>query len=103
MINTTNYLKYLNTVKIPEKKLTKDEKALKETSEEFEALFVKMLLDSMDKTVDKSNNMFYAGNSEEIFKSMLNTEYSKQMAKSSDFGIAKNIYEQLSKNVNNKK
>ncbi|MBZ4683577.1 MAG: peptidoglycan hydrolase FlgJ [Fusobacteriaceae bacterium] len=103
MINKANYLKYLNPIQTPEKNLTKDEKALKEASEEFEALFVKILLDSMDKTVDRSNNMFYAGNSEEIFKSMLNTEYSKQMAKNSDFGIAKNIYEQLSKNVNNKK
>ena len=42
--------------------------------------------------------MFYGGNGEDIFRSMLNDERSKSMSKSGEFGLAKLMYEQLSKN-----
>lgn len=100
MINLkTDYVKYLKpTTKIDEK-LTKDEEELKKVTEEFESILIKMMLDSADKTIDRKSSMFYGGNSEEIFRGMLNDERAKEMAKSGDFGLAKMMYEQLSKNL----
>lgn len=96
-------LKSINLVKptqnFDEKKLSKDDKALKQATEEFEAIFIKMLLDAQDKTVDREGSMFYGGNGEDIFRGMLNEERSKTMAKSGEFGLAKLMYEQLSKNI----
>lgn len=64
---------------------------LKETAQEFEAIFVKMMLDSMKKTLNKEDRLFDGGMAEEVFDDMLQTEYSRLMAKSGDFGIAKAI------------
>jgi flagellar protein FlgJ len=96
-LKNVNFVKPLE--KIDEKKLTKNEKSLKEATEEFESIFIKMLLDAQDKTVDRENSMFYGGNSEDIFRSMLNQERAKDLAKSGEFGLAKIMYEQLSKNL----
>lgn len=87
------------TEKFDEKKLTKNEKSLKEATEDFESIFIKMLLDAQDKTVDRKDSMFYGGNSEDIFRSMLNEERAKGMAKTGEFGLAKLMYNQLSKNI----
>jgi flagellar protein FlgJ len=96
-INSIDLLSASN--KIKNRKLTKDEKQLKEVSKEFEAIFIKILLDSMDKTVDRESDMFYGGNSEDIFRSMLNTERSKTMSKTSNLGIADSLYNQLSRTL----
>lgn len=96
-LKSVNFVKPIN--KIDESKLTKNEKSLKEATEDFESIFIKMLLDAQDKTVDREGSMFYGGNSEDIFRGMLNEERSKSMAKSGEFGLAKLMYEQLSKNI----
>lgn len=108
MLNKINNIGLLSAEnRIKDRKLNKDETQLKEVTEEFEAIFIKILLDSMDKTVDRESDMFYGGNSEDIFRSMLNTERSKQMAKASNFGISESLYNQLSRTLksdeNNKK
>lgn len=96
-LKSVNFVK--PTEKFDEKKLTKNEKSLKEATEEFESIFIKMLLDAQDKTVDRENSMFYGGNSEEIFRGMLNGERSKQISKTGEFGLAKLMYDQLSQNI----
>lgn len=92
---------YLNMIKGSKdiKEETKDEKKLKEQCKDFEAIFVKMMLDSMDKTIDHKNDPFYGGQGEEIFKGMLNDERSKEIAKTQSVGIAELMYKQLSKGL----
>jgi Rod binding domain-containing protein len=62
---------------------------------EFESLFIKQMLNSMRKTVEKGE-MLHGGYAEEIFEDMLYDEYSVLMAKSSGFGVAEMAYRQLS-------
>ncbi|MGL1891718.1 MAG: rod-binding protein [Spirochaetaceae bacterium] len=70
------------------------DKKLLETCKEFESMFVKQMLDSMKKTVNKSG--FIKENmGEQIFDDMLNDEYSKKIADTSGFGIAEMMYKQL--------
>lgn len=96
----TNYVNFLKPAqKLENVNLNKDEKALKDATEEFESIFIKMMLDSADKTIDRKSSMFYGGNSEDIFRGLLNEERAKEMAKSGDFGLAKLMYDQLSKNL----
>lgn len=96
-------LKSINLIKplekIDEKKLTKSDKNLKAATEDFESIFIKMLLDAQDKTVDREDSLFSGGNGEDVFRSMLNEERSKSMAKTGEFGLAKLMYDQLSKNI----
>ncbi len=71
-----------------------DDKKLKETCQEFEAMFVKQMLDSMNKTINKSG-LIKENMGEQIFNDMLTDEYSKKISDASGFGIAEMMYKQL--------
>ncbi len=62
---------------------------------DFEALFVKQMLDVMRKTVQK-DGLLDGGVSEEVFQDMLYGEYARKMAETAQFGLSDLIYRQLS-------
>jgi Rod binding domain-containing protein len=66
-----------------------------ELSRELESVFINQMLKSMRKTVDKTD-MMNGGTGEDIFTEMLDMEYSKSMSNTSGFGLAEQIYRQLS-------
>lgn len=68
---------------------------LKEACRDFEALFIKQMLDTMRKTVSKSG-MIDGGMGEDVFEDMLYDNYAKSMADTGDFGIAKMMYSEMS-------
>jgi peptidoglycan hydrolase FlgJ len=67
---------------------------LYDKAQEFESLFVKMMLTEMKKSVDKAG-MIDGGMAEDIFSDMLYDEYAKSMTKSAGFGLADQVYLQL--------
>ncbi|UCG00219.1 MAG: rod-binding protein [Spirochaetaceae bacterium] len=67
---------------------------LYKVSQEFEAIFIKQMLNVMRKSVNKTG-LLDGGMAEEIFEDMLYDEYAKKMAESGSFGIADMIYKQL--------
>jgi len=68
---------------------------LREAASEFESLFINQMLKSMRDTITKSD-LFHGGNAEEIYTSMLDTELSKNMARSGGIGLADMLLRQLS-------
>ena len=77
-----------------------DKEKLKKTAQEFESVFISQLLNTMDSTVEKSG--FLSGGSvENKFRSMMNQYIAQDISKNpnSSFGIAKNIYEQMEKQM----
>lgn len=101
LINGFDNMKIMANQKMEVPK-SKNEKKLKEASEDFEAIFIKMMLDSMDKTVDRENSLINGGEAEEMFRDMLNTEWSKSMSQSQSLGIAEMLYKQLSEGLKEK-
>jgi len=75
--------------------LQKDDNKLKEACRQFEAIFVKQMLNSMRDTVSK-NGLIDGGFSEEIFEDMLYDRYAEKMTKTAGFGIADMLYKQFS-------
>lgn len=69
---------------------------LREVCTEMESIFVKQMLSQMKKNVDKSE-FLHGGYAEEIFEDMLYDEYAMMISKNSDLGIARQMYEQLSR------
>ena len=98
MINNLNFTNIMKETKINERN-TKEEKELKKATEEFEAIFLKMMIDSMENTLNKENNPFFGGKSEEIFQDMLNDERAKSMSQSGGIGLAEMLYKQLSNKI----
>jgi len=76
----------------------KDEDRLKEACQQFEAVFLNMMLQSMRATVPKSD-LFGADQGKEIFESMLDQKLSENMAKAGETGLADMLYRQLSTQV----
>jgi len=72
-----------------------DKKKLRETCEEFESIFLNMMLSTMRKTIP-DGGLVEKSNATSTFESMLDEEYSKTMAKAGGIGLADVLYKQLS-------
>ena len=68
---------------------------LREVCEEFESLFVKMMLDSMRATLT-DDTLIPKNSGEKLFEDQLYDEYAKSISKTADLGIADMMYDQLS-------
>ena len=77
-----------------EKNKIKDIKQIKELAGEFESIFTELVLKSMRNSVQKGG-LIDGGNGEDIFKGMLDSEYSKAMADQRSSGIADSIEKHL--------
>ena len=87
----------LQTTKQIENKPRGEQAKLQQACQDFEAIFIKQMLDSMRKTVNKTS-LFGRNMAEDIFEDMLYDEYAKEMAQTTDLGIAEMMYKQLSQN-----
>jgi Rod binding domain-containing protein len=65
----------------------KDVAKIREIAQDFEAIFTELMLKAMRQSVPKSE-FIDGGNAEEIYRSMLDSEYSKIMAAQRNSGIA---------------
>ena len=65
---------------------------------DFEAIFVKQMLNAMRKTVDKSS-LLDGSLAQEIFEDLLYDEYAQKMAQSGSFGLAELIYDRLAEGL----
>ncbi len=75
----------------------KDDKKLRQTCQELEAVFLEMMMKEMRNTVPKSGMMDMRN--QELFQSMLDTELTRDMAKAGGIGLADMMYRQLSQQV----
>ena len=75
--------------------LSEDDKKLKEACQEFESIFVGMMLKQMRKTVIESG-FTEKSSGREIFEGMYDEEMSKNISKNEEgIGLAKVIYESM--------
>ena len=68
---------------------------LYEQCQEFESIFVKMMLKEMRNSVDKKDSLLSGGWAEDIYQDMLDDKYSESMAKTARFGLSEQLYKQL--------
>jgi len=73
-----------------------DDEKLKKTAQDFEAVFLNKFLETINSTVERSEE-FSGGRGEEMFRSMMNEEIAKNIASTpqTSLGFAQQIYEQM--------
>ncbi|MDW7675764.1 MAG: rod-binding protein, partial [Bacillota bacterium] len=76
-------------------KSNNDEK-LKEACQQFESYFLNQMLKGMKNTIPK-NDMMPKSYAREIYEGMLDEQYSESMSKAGGIGLAKMLYDDLSK------
>lgn len=69
---------------------------LYKASQDFEALFIKQMLDVMRKTIHHEDDLLGGGLGQDVYEDMLYNEYAKKMASTAQFGLADIIYKQVS-------
>ncbi len=69
---------------------------LYKVSQDFEALFIKQMLDVMRKTLHKEDDLLGGGLGQDVYEDMLYDQYAKKMAATAQFGLADMIYRQMS-------
>lgn len=69
---------------------TIDPNKVRDTAEKFEAFFIGQMMEHMTAGLE-TDAMFGGGHGEEMWKSMLNQEYGKVIAKSGRLGIADQV------------
>lgn len=79
-------------------KMDKGHKKLWDTCVEAESLFIGKMLKEMKKTVPK-DEWLHGGQAEDIFEDMLYDEYALKMSKNHNFGMAKLLYDEMSRRV----
>lgn len=72
-----------------------DDEKLKELCKDFEAIMVSMMIKSMRSSVPQ-DGLIPDTFGEDVFRSMLDDQYAALMVQRQDFGIAQQLYEQLS-------
>ncbi len=75
-------------------KTAKDVEKVKKLASDFESMFMEQMLKSMRSSVQKSG-LIDGGNAEEIYTSMLDSEYAKAMGNKGSNGIADMVERQL--------
>jgi Rod binding domain-containing protein len=79
-------------------KMDNTHKRLWDACVEAESLFVGKMIKEMKKTVPK-NEWLHGGHAEDIFEDMLYDEYSLNMSKNYNFGMARLLYDEMSRKL----
>jgi flagellar protein FlgJ len=80
-------------------RLAKDKKQLGKLAQEFESVFLELVMKNMRNTVQKSE-LIDGGNGEDIFRDLLDGEYAKSMAGQGNSGVGESIEKQLVSVIN---
>ncbi|HON57063.1 MAG TPA: rod-binding protein [bacterium] len=68
--------------------------ALREQCMNMEAELVKIMVNQMYKTINKTD-FIHGGQAEEMFRDMLNEQYAESIVKNTNLGIGESIYRQI--------
>ncbi len=97
--HTSRFQYALNNKQNRHQDLTKDETELKKACQELESVFLYQMIRAMRSTVPKGG-LIDKGFGGEVFESMLDEEFARQMAMTGSTGIADLLFSQL--NTRNK-
>ncbi len=74
----------------------KSEHDLQKAAQDFEAVLLNMVIKAMWKTIPESG-LFEKNNATQIYEGLMHSSLSEEMAKNGGMGIAKVLYQQLSR------
>ncbi len=66
---------------------------------QLESLFVHQLVSAMQRTIPRGEGILAESKAEEIFRGMLDEQWSELIAESGDTGLARLLYEQLAQSL----
>lgn len=83
--------------KLESAKGSKDDSELRDAAEQFESVFINMMLKTMRSTIPEGQGFIEKSHATQTYESMLDEEMSNGMAKGGGFGLSDMIYKSLVK------
>ena len=81
----------------PDESARPQDRRLMDTCIEMESIFVGRMLKEMRNTLSKEDRLIHGGQAEEIFTDMLYDQYALTLSRTSNLGIAHQLYNELSR------
>ncbi|MGB3366581.1 MAG: rod-binding protein [Acidaminobacteraceae bacterium] len=85
--------------KLESAKDSNNDAELRDAAEQFESVFINMMLKTMRSTIPENQGYIEKSNASSTYESMLDEEMSKGMSKGGGFGLSDMIYKSLAKRV----
>lgn len=99
MMKITDYQTYSpSAINGNEARYREDPKKLMEACQQFEAIFINMMLKQMRSTVAEGG-LTEKSQAREIFESMKDEKLAEEMSKSKGFGLAQFLYKQMQRQL----
>ncbi len=95
-IDSAQLLSQATTPKSVKSRKGQDPEKLRETTQQFEAIFIQQMYTEMRKTIP-DDGLIQRGNADEIYTQMLDLEAAKVTAQQGGIGLADLMMEQLTK------
>ena len=83
------------TIQTPNSELTPKQRKLKEACQQFEAIFLRYLLQKMRETVPK-DGLLGSSQAQETYQDLMDGALSDALSKNGQFGLGEMLYKQLS-------
>ena len=96
LTSARSYLDFSGLGELRGKAQRNDDSALRETAQQFEAMFIQMMLKSMREAVQKNDPM--RSSQQDTFEEMYDRELSMQLAKRNTLGVADMIVKTVERN-----
>ncbi len=97
-----SYLDFEGLSKLKGQARQKSKEATVQTAQQFEALFLQMMMKTMRESIDKSDLLGKTDNARDTFENMFDKEISVQMAKRNSLGLADFLVKGIHAQENNK-
>ncbi|MGE4560582.1 MAG: rod-binding protein [Desulfobulbus sp.] len=94
--NLENSLALAQTQSVPDQKVFKNRAALKKACQDFEAIFIQSMFQSMRKTVPEGG-LFEKNHATEMYQEMIDQEMASQISRRQSLGLADQMYRQMEK------
>lgn len=82
-----------------EAKKTGDTTALRDATDQLEAVFIQMMMKTMRNSIPESEGIFKKSEAEKMFSEMLDDEYAKKMSEAGGIGISDMLFDQFEKYI----
>lgn len=84
---------------LEEAKKTGDTTALRDATDQLEAVFIQMMMKTMRNSIPESEGIFKKSEAEKMFSEMLDDEYAKKMSEAGGIGISDMLFDQFEKYI----
>lgn len=102
MVNPINYHDFSALKNLESKVVNDDPEAIKMAAQQFESMFINMVLKSMREANESIKSELFSGQNQDFYQEMYDQQLSSKLSENKGIGLSEILIKQLSKNPGGK-